>query len=87
MNLVKVSGNGQITLPIQVRRKLGIKEGDKILFLERENGEIVIHNASKSAIFEAQKAFRGIAKKMGVKNEDDVQAFVDEVRYGKDKQK
>jgi AbrB family looped-hinge helix DNA binding protein len=87
MNLAKVSGNGQITVPIEVRRRLGIKEGDKILFLERENGEIVIHNASQSAILKAQKAFKGVAEEMGVKNEDDVQALVNEVRYGKDKAK
>lgn len=85
MNLAKVSANGQITVPIEIRRRLNLREGDKILFLERENGEIVVHNASQSAIIKAQKAFEGIAEKMGVKNEEDVQALVDEVRYGKDK--
>lgn len=48
MNLAKVSGNGQITVPIEIRRRLGLKEGDKILFIERENGEIIISNASSS---------------------------------------
>ncbi len=29
MNLAKVSSNGQITVPIEIRRKLGLKSGDK----------------------------------------------------------
>lgn len=32
-----------------------------------------------------QKAFEGIAEEIGVYTDDDVQALVDEVRYGKDK--
>jgi hypothetical protein len=36
------------------------------------------------AIYKAQKAFEGVAEQMGVSNEDDVQALVNEVRYGKE---
>ena len=42
-------------------------------------------NASASAILKAQKALSGFAEAMGVKDDQDVQALVDEVRYGKDK--
>jgi len=84
MNLAKVSANGQITVPIEIRRRLALKEGDKLLFIERENGEIVINNASATAILKAQKAFSGIAEGLGIKNEDEVQELIDEVRYGKD---
>ena len=41
MNLARVSSNGQITVPVEIRRKLAIKEGDKIMFFEK-NGEIVL---------------------------------------------
>ena len=84
MNLAKVSANGQITVPVEIRRALKLKEGDKLLFLQRENGEIVVDNASASAILKAQKAFSGVAEKMGIKDDADVQALVDEVRYRKD---
>jgi looped-hinge helix DNA binding domain, AbrB family len=84
MNLAKISANGQITVPVEIRRRLMLKEGDKIIFIERENGEIVINNASATAILKAQKAFEGVAEAIGVKDEDEAQAFVDEVRYGKD---
>jgi antitoxin PrlF len=85
MNLAKISANGQITVPVEIRKKLNLKEGDKILFFERNDGEVVINNASATAIINAQKAFEGAAKDFGVKSEDDVQRLVDEVRYGKKK--
>ena len=83
MNLAKLSSNGQITVPIEIRRALGLKSGDKILFFEKPDGEVVITNASTNAIRKAQRAFEGAADSTGVKNEDDVQALIDEVRYGK----
>jgi len=84
MNLAKISSNGQITVPIEIRRALGLKSGDKILFFEKADGEVVISNASTNAIRKAQRAFEGAAAMMGIKDEDDVQALIDEVRYGKD---
>jgi len=81
MHLAKVSTNGQVTVPVEIRKKLNLKEGDKILFFERSEGEIVINNASATAIINAQKAFEGVAKEFGVDSEEDVQQLVDEVRY------
>ena len=83
MNLAKVSANGQVTVPVEIRRRLNLKEGDKIIFFERNNGEVVINNASATAIINAQKAFEGAAKDFGVNSGDDVQQLVNEVRYGK----
>ena len=84
MNLAKVSANGQITVPVEIRRLLGLKFGDKILFFQKQDGEVVVSNASAQAIRRAQAAFAGAAEAMGISSEDDVQALVDEVRYGKD---
>ena len=84
MNLAKLSANGQITVPVEVRRRLGLKSGDKILFFQNEEGEIVLSNASATAIRKAQNAFAGLAEKLGIKDEDDVQALVNEVRYGRE---
>lgn len=85
MNLAKISANGQITVPIEIRRLLGLKSGDKVLFFQKQDGEIVMSNASSQAIRKAQAAFAGAAETMGVCNEDDVQMLVDEVRHGKEK--
>jgi antitoxin PrlF len=72
-------------IPAEIRRILGLKPGDKILFLQKTNGEIVINNASAQALYKAQRAFAGVAEEIGVYNEDDVQDLVNEVRYGKNK--
>ena len=85
MNLAKISANGQITVPVEIRRQLGLKSGDKILFFQKQNGEIVMSNASAQAIRKAQAAFSGAAEEMGISSEDDIQALVDEVRYGTNK--
>lgn len=85
MNLAKISANGQITVPIEIRRRLGLKSGDKILFFQKQDGEIVVSNASSKAIRKAQSAFTGAAEAMGVTGEEDIQALVDEVRYGKER--
>ena len=82
MNLAKVSANGQITVPVEIRRALKLREGDKILFFQKENGEIVVDNASAQALAKAQRAFAGVAEQLGIQNDDDVQALVNEVRYG-----
>ncbi len=85
MNLAKISANGQITVPVEIRRLLGLKSGDKILFFQKQDGEVVISNASSTAIRKAQAAFTGAAEEMGVSSEEDIQALVDEVRYGKER--
>ena len=85
MNLAKVSANGQITVPVEIRRLLGLKSGDKMLFFQKQDGEIVVTNASAEAIRKAQNAFSGAAEEMKVFNEEDIQTLVDEVRYGKER--
>jgi AbrB family looped-hinge helix DNA binding protein len=41
MATAAVSSKGQITIPLEVRRKLGIKSGDRVRFVEGEKGEFV----------------------------------------------
>ncbi len=79
MELAKITSKGQITLPIDIRRKLGLKEGDKVLFLE-EDGKIFVQNAALIALREAQSAFSGEAEKAGLHDEQDVVAVIKELR-------
>ncbi len=72
MNLAKISANGQITLPVEIRRLLGLKSGDKVLFYQKQDDEIVLSNVSTKAIRKAQAALAGAAEDMGVFSEDDV---------------
>ena len=82
MSLAKMSAEGQITVPFEIRQALGLKFGDKIAFLQNGEGEVTLCNASAKALCKAQSAFAGAAEAMGLSDEDDVQALVDEVRYG-----
>ena len=80
MNLAKLSANGQITVPIEICRALNLKEGDKLLFFKRENGDIVVNNASINALNKAQEAFAGLDI-----SEEDILAEVMKIRYGEDR--
>jgi len=82
MNLAKISANGQITVPAEIRRKLNLRAGDKLLFFETASGQIVIDNASTTAIIKAQRAFAGAADAGGIGDEEDVQKLVSDLRYG-----
>ena len=79
MEIAKITSGGQITIPIDIRKKLGLKEGDKVIFLE-DGDKIVFANATKIAFENMRKAFAGEAEKLGLKDEQDVVTFVDEVR-------
>ena len=46
MELAKITIRGQITIPVEIRKKLEVRDGDKVVFLE-ENGRIIIENADK----------------------------------------
>jgi AbrB family looped-hinge helix DNA binding protein len=83
MNLAKLTSAGQITVPVEIRRLLKLKEGDKILFTQNEVGKVVIENASVNALHKAQKAFIGVAEELGNPSEDEIQMWVNEIRYGK----
>lgn len=80
MNLAKLSSNGQITVPAEVRRRLHLVAGDKVLFVEKSNGEVVVVKAGVAALARAQEAFIGAAADFGVTDDDDVQALIDGMR-------
>ncbi|MCL4442198.1 MAG: AbrB/MazE/SpoVT family DNA-binding domain-containing protein [Firmicutes bacterium] len=79
MELARISSKGQITIPLEIRKKLNLKEGDKVLFLE-ENNRIIVMNSSLIALKEAQQSMTGEAKKQGINSPDDVNKMVKEVR-------
>ena len=77
MNLARVSSNGQITVPVEIRRLLKLKEGDKILFIQKDNGDVVVNNSSLLALQEAQKAVAGTKF-----SEEEILEEVMRIRYG-----
>ena len=79
MEVAKITSRGQITIPIDIRKKLGVKEGDKVIFIEDGNN-IIVANAAKIAFANIRAAFAGEAERLGLSDEQDVVGLVDEVR-------
>jgi hypothetical protein len=49
---------------------------------QNKSGEIVLNNASANALYKVQNAMEGVAERLGLRDEEDVQKLVNEVRYG-----
>ena len=79
MELAKVTTSGQITIPIQIRKKLGIREGDKVMFLEEDN-KVILLNSSQIALEKLQSAMEGEAEKASLDSEEDVVELCKSVR-------
>ena len=79
MELAKITSKGQITLPIGLRRKLNLKQGGKVAFLESGTGYTVV-NPLMLAIENAQRVFEGEAERLGLETEGDVAVLVKDVR-------
>ncbi|HSZ61161.1 MAG TPA: AbrB/MazE/SpoVT family DNA-binding domain-containing protein [Terriglobales bacterium] len=52
----KITSKGQITVPIEVRRMLGVREGDRLLF-ESDGDRVHIRPVRTQSVFEK---YRGI---------------------------
>jgi AbrB family looped-hinge helix DNA binding protein len=79
MELAKITTRGQLTLPIEIRRKLGVHEGSKVVFIE-EGGRIIIENAGMLALKEARESMRGEAERLGLNDEQDVADMIKDIR-------
>lgn len=81
MNLAKLSTNGQITVPAEIRRLLRLGPGDKVLFIQNSNGEVVIAKAEQASITVAQQPTGGTALEPDTAK-DPIQALIEELRNG-----
>ncbi len=79
IELAKVTSKGQITIPIEIRKKLSLKSGDRVIFVEK-NGHIEVLNSTMAAFIEAQKEFKGEAERSGLNSEEDVVSMIKELR-------
>lgn len=79
MELAKVTSKGQITIPLMIRNKLQLKAGDKVFF-EESRGKVYITNASQVTLANVQAQMKCEAKKAGFQTEDDVVAYIKELR-------
>jgi AbrB family looped-hinge helix DNA binding protein len=45
----KITSKGQVTIPVAVRRKLGVKAGERVVFVFNRPGEVTFRRAAASA--------------------------------------
>ena len=83
MVLAKVTSKGQVTVPREIREKLNLNEGTKILFYQNELGQVVIENANIKVFHDIQNAMKGEAEKAGIYTEDDVVKVIKDIRRKK----
>lgn len=73
----KVTSKGQITVPVEIRRSLGVKPGDKIRFEQQEGGIRVARDTNENPF----EKWRGIGGFPGMgKGREAIVAYFREMR-------
>lgn len=75
----KVMSKGQITLPKEIRNKLGLSTGDRVTLI-CEGDQVVMMNAAVYAMKMLQKRMEGQAYTVGLDTEESIDELVAEVR-------
>lgn len=84
MELAKVTTKGQVTIPKSIRDLLDLKEGSKIIFIQKGK-DIIIKNSAMITLEKIQDAFDGEAERLGLENEEDVVNLIKEFRKNRKK--
>ncbi|KAB8292804.1 AbrB/MazE/SpoVT family DNA-binding domain-containing protein [Bifidobacterium avesanii] len=80
MDVAKVTAKGQITIPADVREAVGIREGDKVVFVRMDDGSVSLRSSNLEALTRAQTGFEGAAEEAGLQGEDDLTDLIRSVR-------
>jgi AbrB family looped-hinge helix DNA binding protein len=75
MEIAKVTSKGQITIPRDIRVKMNLKKGDKIVIFE-DNGKYFFQNSASAALKVFQDSMQGEAEKAGFTDPDDVVKYI-----------
>ena len=77
-----ISSKGQLTIPKEVRKVLGVDNGEKVTFVVVGN-EVKIVNAAAYAMKVLQTEMIGEATKAGLNSEEDIVSLIKELRAGR----
>ena len=75
----KVMAKGQVTIPKDVRRVLGVSNGDRVSFIV-EGNTVRIVNSAVYAMQVLQQEMAGEAERVGIASDDGVLALIKEMR-------
>ena len=84
MEVARITSKGQVTIPRDIRVKMDLKKGDKILFFE-ENGKYFLQNSASIALKNIQDIMKGEAEKVGFNDPDDVVKYIKSRRKTRNK--
>lgn len=73
----KVMSKGQITLPQEIRKLLGLNVRDRVSFIVN-SAQVILTKSSICSLKLIQEEFEGEASNAGLYNEDDVQKLLEE---------
>lgn len=79
VDMAKVMPKGQITIPKDIRDKLGVSPGDKVMVIW-DGERVSMMNPIAYALKIIQKEMDGEAEKIGLTSEEDIIALCKEVR-------
>jgi AbrB family looped-hinge helix DNA binding protein len=82
MEMAKITSKGQITIPQEIREKMALKKGDKIIFIE-ENGKYYFQNSNSLVLANFQNNMRGAAEEAGFNDPNDVVKYIRQLRKNK----
>lgn len=84
MELAKVTTKGQITIPKSIRDSLNLKEGSKVIFIQKGK-DIIIKNSAMLALEKIQDAFEGEADRLNLESEKDIIKMIKDFRKNRKK--
>ena len=64
-DIIKVSAKGQIVIPREVRKKLGVKGGEKLLVLTR-NGDILLRKTKELSLDDIAEKIEKLTKEQAI---------------------
>ena len=75
----KVMAKGQVTIPADVRKALGVAEGDRVSFVVDGNNVRLV-NAAVFAMQLLQGELKGAAERTNLDSDDEIDKLVKEIR-------
>jgi AbrB family looped-hinge helix DNA binding protein len=81
-DIIKVSSKGQIVIPREVRKKLGMRGGEKLLVLTRD-GDILLRKTSQVSIEDIAKKIEKATSKESIEVDTIVAEAVEWARKSK----
>lgn len=74
----KISSRGQIAIPSEIRNRLGLEEGSKVIFFADDNS-IIIKKVNMKSFAELTRPLKEAMKQSGMK-ESDVEGIIQRAR-------